>query len=509
MKIGKTYAICMYGYEAIAVTVEVDIMPGPMAMQIVGLSGSAMKESRDRIRAAITRSGFQYPVHYIVVNLAPGERPKEGTLAELAIAVAILIASGQVDSSFFEGKVLLGSLSLDGQVKSSAGLMGAAIAARQWRSGGSIIVPAGNIEELSCIPGIDMYPLPSLAALHDLQYGLISPRKSQTYRSASAPVEIDMETICGQEKVKSGLAYSAVGRHHMMMIGAPGTGKTLLARAAEGLQPALSLEESLETTRLHSLQRLARGRLITRRPFRSPHHTTSEIAMVGGGIHPVPGEISLAHNGILFLDELLEFPSATLQALREPLEEGKITICRSRGSLTFPARFTLLAATNPCRCGYIFSVKMRCQCRYVQVQNLHRKIIGPFLDRISIEAETIEQGNLLLNGSNREKPTSWWGSKITEARARMEHRNVSRLNSRIEMEALTKIMDTCVGWQKAVAHHCDTLQLSHRGMVNTLRLAVSIMDFRETNSITDEILDEAFSFRVVYRLQKTLLELVA
>jgi len=507
--IGKVESICLHGYECVFVSVEVDILPGPMNMQIVGLGDNAVKESRDRIRSAITHSGFVYPVQQLIVNLAPNDRQKEGATAELAIAAAILVASGQLPQEIFYDTLLLGSLSLDGTLQNPKGMMSCVIEARAIEHRRSVLVPVASLNEVECIPGIQIYPLSNLSNLRGFCDGTISLHQATKYQAQRSYQSTGFAQIKGQSKAKSGLAYAAVGKHHSLMMGAPGTGKTMLAKAFESLMPPLSLEESLQTTRLYSVSGLVQGSLIKNIPFRSPHHTTSEYAMVGGGSVPQPGEVSLSHNGVLFLDELMEFKSATLQALREPLEEKKVTISRARGISVFPADFILIAAANPCRCGYFLSEKKSCDCTSLQVQTRYRKIVGPFLDRISIEIETTEESSMVLLNEGKEKSNDWWYSKIVEARKRMEYRNGNISNSRLSANEIFEFTSSVKSWKPLIEKYAVSLGLSHRGIINSLRLAMSIMDFKETNSMTEDILEQAFSFRVIGYIQKTLSELAA
>ncbi|MES0490508.1 MAG: YifB family Mg chelatase-like AAA ATPase, partial [Leptospirales bacterium] len=469
----------------------------------------AMKESRERIRAAVQNSGFEYPTQQIVVNLAPNDRPKEGATAELAMVVAILIASGQIDKNMGDKVVFIGSLSLDGTLHSPSGLMNCVIEARRIVKDYAIAIPSAALKEVECIPGLNAYPLESLADLRNLTKMKSNRSLNTHFRPEKKKPMFNMSEIIGQEKAKLGLAYAASGKHHTVMMGSPGTGKTMLARAFAGILPPLDLNQSLETSRIYSACGLLQGRLVQDVPFRSPHHTSSEIALVGGGPFPRPGEASLAHNGVLFLDELLEFRSSTLQTLREPLEERKITISRVRAAAVFPADFILLGAANPCRCGYLFSPGKTCVCATSQIRLRQQKITGPFLDRISLEIETLEEPGGVFMQNGVEKSSEWWLSKVMEARVRMKFRNGPKSNSRLLIQNMLPVYTQFSRWQKIVDHHADFYGLSRRGIMNSLRLALTIMDFRETSSMTEEILEEAFSFRAIASFQKSNPELVA
>lgn len=498
--VSSIYTATLLGYQGQLVTTEVDILPGLMAVHIVGLGDNSVKESRTRVRSAIVNSGFQFPIKTVIINLAPNEIPKEGGLPELSMALGILISDGQVDGSFFADKLVLGGLSLNGAVQASQGLLASVILAREIPSINAVIIPQEGWSEASCVPDIDIIPIENLQQL-------LHPHKLKSYRDGSPFISlfkeptIDIAQIKNQQTAKRGVALALSGEHHSFLIGAPGTGKTMLARAAEALQTPLTLEESLEVTRIYATVGKNNGNLVRQRPFRSPHHTTSGIALVGGGSKPLPGEVSLAHKGILFLDELLEFDAHSLQSLREPLEDKQITISRARGSFTFPADFTLLAATNPCRCGYLFSQVRACACRPHQVQNLYRKILGPFLDRISLEIEMNEEQSFLNDSYANEKSLEWWRSHIQEARLRMLHRSQNynaRVSGKEVMVYVGKFEDTKQLFQNLT----KAMNMSHRGALNSARLALTIMDFDESDKLLPRHMEEAFSYRIFSHYQQ-------
>ncbi|MDH4263709.1 MAG: YifB family Mg chelatase-like AAA ATPase [Spirochaetia bacterium] len=507
--IGKTNTICTFGYQTLLVQVEVDIIPGTIGMQIVGLGDNAIKESRERIRSAIIHSGFEFPVKYIVVNLAPNEKRKEGAISEFAICAAILIASGQLPQSYFVDKILLGSISLDGKLQNPFGLMGAALHASQLKSIKAVIIPEKSLADVGCIPDLNVYSLECLGQLNKLINNQIQRHCNSAIKIPDQAIEVNMSEISGLEYAKKALAYSAIGKHHMMMIGAPGSGKTMLARAFRSILPQMNRSEILSTTHIYSTAKLIQNNLVFNRPFRSPHHTTSGVAMVGGGSRPMPGEVSLAHNGVLFLDELMEFSAATLQALREPMEDRIITISRASGSFTFPANFQLLAATNPCRCGYYLSTKQICSCTPQLIYNLYRKILGPFLDRISIEVEVRESGNHQFINTRFEKNTNYWRSKITEARNRMFSRNGDVLNSELSLEKIIPIYQNLENYDQLIRAYSASTMLSNRGLLNTLRTAVSIMDFNESSIMRNEFLEEAFGYRIICHIKHNFINKVA
>lgn len=498
MIVGKTISSSVYGYSALPIQVEADILKGNFGIQIVGLPDSTGRESKERIRSAIQNSGFHFPPFFNLINLSPNELPKEGALLELASAVAVLIASGQLPQEFFYDKMLLGSLSLDGSIHPARGMVSSCIMAIQREEIQSVILPQKSMAEAAQIPGLKAYPIETLADLKSLIHNDKPLASSKPFLPEQSKFQIDMNEIIGQEKAKNALAYAASGYHHTLMIGSPGTGKSMLARAMKGILPPLKLFEALEVTSIYSSMELNDNRFISRAPFRSPHHTSSDIALVGGGIRLSPGEISLAHRGVLFLDELSEFKGYTLQSLREPLEEGKISISRARGQITFPADFILLAAMNPCSCGYILSEKHYCSCKASSVMKIYQKIQGPFLDRIAIEVETIDDFLGEEKFKQNSKNSLWYQNKIIETRERLSRRikDQKKLNS----AQLMKIINSSPmssSLQNLTRELGIQKQLSHRGMLNTLRLAVTIMEFQEKEFLNEDILVESFSFRKV------------
>lgn len=517
--VSSVYTAALLGYQGQLVKTEVDILPGLMGVHIVGLGDNSVKEAKNRVRSAIVNSGFSFPIKTVIVNLAPNEVPKEGGLAELSMALGILLADGQITSDFFHDKLILGGLSLDGSVQTPAGLLASVILARETAAISAVVIPKEGLDEASCVPGIDIIAVNNLRDLAEGNFETIRNDNPKTFFSSFKEPLVDISEIKNQAVAKRGLAIALSGEHHSFLIGTPGSGKTMLARAAEGLQMPLTLEESLEITRLYSAVGKNNGTLMRQRPFRAPHHTTSGIALVGGGSRPLPGEVSLSHKGILFLDELLEFSASTLQSLREPLEDKKITISRARGSFTFPADFTLIAATNPCQCGYLFSSVRACSCKPYQIQNLYRKILGPFLDRISLEIETNEEQTFLEKEKNtaEEKSQEWWRSHIQEAKNRMLYRNnmynttenKNLYNGQIAGKAVLAFMEKFPPAFELFKELSRVMNITHRGAVNSARVAVTIMDFEENSELLPRHVEEAFSYRVFSHYQKKMYPLGA
>ena len=492
------------GVEALPVVVEVDVSFGLPVFTMVGLPDASVRESRDRVRTAIRNSGFEFPGHRITVNLAPADVRKAGASYDLPIALGILAATGVFENRHIDSVVLLGELSLDGAIQPIRGVLPVAVAAKR-EGKDAILLPRANAPEACVVEGLKVLPVDSLVEAVDAlktgvaaHIGEIPARGFGTDMSPEEP-EPDFADVIGQGMAKRALEIAAAGGHNVLFIGAPGGGKTMMARRLAGILPPLDFEESLDCTSVHSVAgTLPPGTaLMHRRPFRAPHHTISEPAMVGGGSIPRPGEISLAHHGVLFLDELPEFDRRVLEALRQPLEEGRVTITRAARAAAFPARFMLVAAMNPCPCGFRGDQRRACRCSEPQVARYSGRISGPLRDRIDLVVEVPAVGSTI--GARDEEPSSAIRERVLAARARQRARyGCARLNRQLEG---LELREQCVLDAAGVALLETALQrffLSSRGCDRVLRVSSTIADLAGVERIAASHVAEAIQYRFVF-----------
>jgi magnesium chelatase family protein len=486
------------GVSSHEVTVEVDVRRGLSAFTLVGLPDRAVRESRERVRAALLNSGLDFPQRRITVNLAPAHVRKEGPSFDLAIAVGVLAASKQVPQPALTGRALRGELSLTGELRPVRGALATALGARRCGYG-TLLVPEPNAPEAALVEEIDVRGIPSLARIADLLHGRWRPERARAAepRQRDGPERLDLSDVRGQEDAKRALEIAAAGGHNLLMIGPPGVGKTMLARRLPGLLPPPSFEEALEITQMHSAAGIGSGGLATERPFRAPHHTISAQGLIGGGSRPRPGEITLAHRGVLFLDELPEFGRAAVDALRQPLEDGRVTIMRGQRALDFPANAIVVAACNRCPCA---RAPDRCTCTAAELARYLRRLSGPLLDRIDLVCQVEHAGTLELvaagHGADRTEAAR---QRVISARALQRHRLSGTdalcngdMDGRLTRQEVP--LDEPLLARMQQARH--RLSLSGRGCDRVLRVARTIADLDGRGALRESDLDEALSYRL-------------